>query len=83
MTEWDMPPLLNIRECSHGKRNDGGVTALQEGSAFMFPGCGRLHYATRDLYPVDENWIAEYEQLKVMQARAAKARAARFGEDDA
>ena len=83
MTEWDLPPLLNIRECSHGKKNDGGVSAVQEGSAFMFPGCGRLHWATRDLYPVDENWIDEYNHLKVMQARAAKARAARFGDDEA
>lgn len=78
MIEWDVPPLLNIRECSHGRKNDGGVTAVQEGAAFFFPGCGKLHWATRDVYEVDEQWIDEYNQLKVMQERAAVARAARM-----
>lgn len=76
-------PLLYVRYCSHGKYNDGGYFTVGEGDPFSFPACGRPHYATRDKYEIYEGWIEEQKQLKIMQARAAKARAARFGEDAA
>lgn len=71
--------MLNVRVCSHG--NKTGINWLPEGSSFTVAGCGRGHTATRDKYEIDEGWLEEEKQLKVMQARAAKARAARFGED--
>lgn len=70
-------PLLNVRICSHGKHNDGGFVAVQEGARFSFPACGRLHVATRDKYEIDPDWIEEQERLEKMRARARVAREAR------
>lgn len=75
----DVKPLLHVSTCSHGKQNDGGFSSVQEGCLFSFPGCGYPHLATQDKYEIDEAWIEEQKKLKVLQERAAKARAARFG----
>lgn len=73
-------PLLVITTCHHGKQNDGGIISVQEGSYFSFPACGRLHQATRDKYEIDPSWTSEQVYLEMMRKRAAKARAARWGE---
>ena len=70
-------PLLNVRTCHHGKTNDGGFSAVQEGARFSFPACGRMHLATRDRYDVDPSWISEQERLAELRARARAAREAR------
>lgn len=75
----DVKPLLHVSTCSHGKANDGGFSAVLEGCLFSFPGCGYPHQATRDKYEIDDQWIEEQAKLKVLQERAAVARAARFG----
>lgn len=72
-------PLLVVSTCSHGKANDGGIISVQEGCYFSFPACGRLHQATRDKYEIDPAWTEEQVYLEMMRERAAKARAARFG----
>lgn len=72
----DDKPLLLVEVCSHGKKNDGGFTSLQEGSLFSFPACGRRHEATRDKYEIDPLWLAEQRKIEDLRARAAKARAA-------
>jgi uncharacterized protein YraI len=79
MAEEEYSPMLNVRVCSHGKKT--GIKYLPAGSEFTVPGCGRGHTATTDKYEVDEGWLEEERQLKVLQDRAAKARAARFGND--
>ena len=71
-------PLLVVRTCSHGKKNDGGIVSVQEGCYFSFPACGRLHQATQDKYEIDPAWTAEQVRLEMMRERAAKARAARW-----
>lgn len=68
-------PLLNVETCSHGKVNDGGLVAVQEGCAFSFPACGRKHVATPDKYPIDETYLAEQRKQEELRARAAHARA--------
>lgn len=72
-------PLLNVETCSHGKKNDGGITAVLEGAAFTFPACGRQHVATRDKYEVDARWTEEQRIAAERRERLAKAREARRG----
>ncbi|QUH01427.1 hypothetical protein HUO13_11945 [Saccharopolyspora erythraea] len=72
-------PLLNVETCSHGKTNDGGITAVQEGVFFTFPACGRAHQATRDKYEVDTAWLEEQRIADERRARLALAREARRG----
>lgn len=69
--------LLNVETCSHGKKNDGGITAVAEGAEFTFPACGRLHRATRDKYEVDARWTEEQRIAAERRERLARARAAR------
>jgi len=70
-------PLLNVATCSHGKKNDGGITAVMEGAAFTFPACGRQHVATRDKYEVDAQWTEEQRIAAERRERLARAREAR------
>ena len=72
-------PLLNVRTCHHGKKNDGGFSAVQEGCYFSFPACGRTHRATRDKYEVDAKWLEEQRIAEERRQRLALARAARRG----
>jgi len=71
--------LLNIETCSHGKKNDGGFTAVIEGAEFSFPACGRYHKATLDKYEVDAKWLEEQRVAEERRERLALARAARRG----
>lgn len=73
----DDKPLLLVEVCSHGKENNGGFTAVQEGCFFSFPACGRAHQATQDKYEIDPGWVAEQKKLADLRARAAYARASR------
>lgn len=72
-------PLLNVETCSHGKKNDGGITAVAEGAEFTFPACGRLHRATRDKYEIDPRWTEEQRIAAERRERLARAREARRG----
>lgn len=72
-------PLLNVETCSHGKKNDGGFTAVAEGAEFTFPACGRLHRATRDKYEVDAKWLEEQAKWEARRAHLARIREARRG----
>lgn len=70
-------PLLNVTTCSHGKTNDGGISAVLEGAYFSFPACGRAHQATRDKYEVDAKWLEEQRIAEERRERLALAREAR------
>ena len=70
-------PLLTVQTCSHGRKNDGGYSAVMEGAYFSFPACGRAHRATRDKYSIDAKWLEEQRIAEERRARLAKAREAR------